>query len=163
MVGELLGSLDVNAGGLLNLKLPDLSRLVDLARSADMAALRRMGDELKEGGLIGLALSPERRTLLDRAQAFMALLEGYAEHVMDAVGAELLTDLASMREALERRRHERTGFLRLFERLIGMDLKLRQYEQGKAFCDAVVGYGGIAALNRVWAAPESMPSPAELD
>src|ERR671932_1684100 len=163
MVGELLGSLDVNAGGLLNLKLPDLSRLVDLARSADMAALRRMGDELKEGGLIGLALSPERRALLDRAQAFMALLEGYAEHVMDAVGADLLDDLPAMRAALERRRRERSGFLRLFEKLIGMDLKMRQYEQGKAFCDAVVGYGGISALNRAWSGPDALPRLDELD
>jgi coenzyme F420 biosynthesis associated uncharacterized protein len=163
MVGELLESLDVNTGGLLDPKLPDLSRLVELARTADLSGLRRLGDELKEGGLIGFALSPERRTLLDRAQSFMALLEGYAEHVMDAVGVELLADLPAMRDALERRRHERSGFLRLFEKLIGMDLKMRQYEQGKAFCDAVVGYGGIAALNRAWSGPEALPRPDELD
>jgi uncharacterized protein (DUF2342 family) len=64
---------------------------------------------------------------------------------------------------MSRRRRDRSGFLRLLERLIGMDLKLRQYEQGKAFCDAVVARGGISALNRVWAGPESMPGPAELD
>ena len=40
----------------------------------------------------------------------------------------------------------------MLERLIGLDLKLRQYEQGKAFCDGVVAHGGIAALNRAWAA-----------
>ena len=44
-----------------------------------------------------------------------------------------------------------------------MDLKLRQYEQGKAFCDAVVARGGIEALNRVWDSPEAMPTLAELD
>ena len=44
-----------------------------------------------------------------------------------------------------------------------MDLKLRQYEQGKAFCDAVVARGGIAALNRVWERPTAMPTLAELD
>ena len=44
-----------------------------------------------------------------------------------------------------------------------MDLKLRQYEQGKRFCDAVVARGGIEALNRVWASPEAMPTLAELD
>jgi uncharacterized protein (DUF2342 family) len=43
-----------------------------------------------------------------------------------------------------------------------MELKLRQYEQGKAFCDAVVARGGIAALNRVWAGPESLPTVTEL-
>jgi uncharacterized protein (DUF2342 family) len=43
-----------------------------------------------------------------------------------------------------------------------MDLKLRQYEQGKAFCDGVVARGGIEGLNRVWNAPETMPTVAEL-
>ena len=44
-----------------------------------------------------------------------------------------------------------------------MDLKLRQYEQGKKFCDAVVAAGGIEALNRVWEGPEQMPTLGELD
>ena len=101
--------------------------------------------------------------MLQAAQAFMALLEGYAEHVMDAVGASLLDDVAGLRSAMDRRRHERSGLLRVLEKLIGMDLKLRQYEQGKAFCDAVVKRGGIAALNRAWAGPETLPTFAELD
>jgi coenzyme F420 biosynthesis associated uncharacterized protein len=149
MVLELMDALDVDPRRLLSL--PDLSDL------------RGMVDRVREGGLAALALGPERRALFDRMQAFMAVLEGYAEHVMDAVGADLLEDLPALRAALTRRRAERSGFLRLLERLIGLDLKLRQYEQGKAFCDAVVARGGIATLNRVWAAPEVMPSLPELD
>ena len=67
----------------------------------------------------------------------MAVLEGYAEHVMDAVGAEILPNLPELRGAMDRRRRDRSGLLRIFEKLIGMDLKLRQYELGKKFCDAV--------------------------
>jgi coenzyme F420 biosynthesis associated uncharacterized protein len=149
LVRDLLASLDVDPSRLL--KLPDLSDL------------RGLFEQVKENGIAGLGISPERRELLERAQAFMALLEGYAEHVMDAVGAELLPDLPALREALERRRRERSGFLRVLERLIGMDLKLRQYEQGKTFADAVVSLGGIAALNRAWGGPEALPTLAELD
>jgi coenzyme F420 biosynthesis associated uncharacterized protein len=149
LVRELLEALDVDPARLM--RMPDLSDL------------RRLVDNVREGGLAAIGITPERRSLFDRAQAFMALLEGYAEHVMDAVGAELLDDLDAMRAALERRRRERSGFLRLLERLIGMDLKLRQYEQGKSFCDAVVRYGGIAALNRAWAGPDALPQPHELD
>jgi uncharacterized protein (DUF2342 family) len=43
-----------------------------------------------------------------------------------------------------------------------MDLKLRQYEQGKAFCDGAVARAGISGLNRVWIGPEAMPTVAEL-
>ncbi len=149
LIGELLGALDVNPLGLL--RLPDASDL--------RALLNRVRDE----GLAFVAVGEERRGQLEGAQAFMALLEGYAEHVMDAVGADLLSDLEAMRAAMERRRHERTGLLRVLEKLIGMDLKMRQYQQGKAFCDAVVARGGIEALNRAWAGPEALPAYAELD
>jgi coenzyme F420 biosynthesis associated uncharacterized protein len=150
MVRELLGSLEVMDPGRL-LKLPDLSDL------------RGLVDQVRDNGLAGMGISPERRELLERAQAFMAMLEGYAEHVMDAVGIDLLPDLPVLRHALEQRRRERSGFMRVLEKLIGMDLKLRQYEQGKAFCDSVVSLGGIAALNRAWSAPEALPTLAELD
>jgi uncharacterized protein (DUF2342 family) len=63
---------------------------------------------------------------------------------------------------MEKRRGDRSGFLRLLEKLLGMDLKLRQYEQGKAFCDGVAARAGIAGLNRVWRGPEAMPTVAEL-
>jgi coenzyme F420 biosynthesis associated uncharacterized protein len=149
LIGELLGALDVNPSGLL--RLPDASDL------------RALLNRVREEGLAFVAVGEERRGQLEGAQAFMALLEGYAEHVMDAVGAELLSDLEAMRAAMERRRHERSGLLRVLEKLIGMDLKLRQYQQGKAFCDAVVARGGIEALNRAWAGPEALPAYAELD
>ena len=55
-----------------------------------------------------------------------------------------------------------SGLLKLLDKLLGMDLKLRQYEQGKAFCDGVVARAGIEGLNRVWAGPENLPSVAEL-
>ncbi len=48
-------------------------------------------------------------------------------------------------------------------RLLGLDLKLRQYEQGKAFCDAIVAKGGVEALQHVFSSPEALPTLAELD
>jgi coenzyme F420 biosynthesis associated uncharacterized protein len=149
LVGQLLAAVDVNPSGLL--RLPDASDL------------RGLLDRVREDGLTFFAVGSERRGVLENAQAFMALLEGYAEHVMDAVGASLLTDLEAMRAAMNRRRQERSGLLRVLEKLIGMDLKLRQYELGKAFCDAVVARGGITALNRAWAGPETLPTLAEFD
>ena len=109
-----------------------------------------------------VVIGEEKRGTMDRVQAFMAVLEGYAEHVMDAVGVQILDDLPEMRAAMSKRRRDRSGFLRLLEKLIGMDVKLRQYEDGKAFCDAVVARAGIDGLNRVWAGPEALPTVAEL-
>jgi coenzyme F420 biosynthesis associated uncharacterized protein len=149
VVGEMLGALDVDARGLL--------------RMPDVSDLRALVDSVREEGLAFLAVGRERRALLETAQAFMALLEGYAEHVMDAVGVSLLSDLDAMRDAMDRRRTERSGLLRVLERLIGLDLKVRQYQVGKKFCDAVVAHGGITALNRAWTGPEALPTLPELE
>ncbi len=148
-VTELLGALQVDPRALLRLP--------------DVADLRRLFEQAREDGLATIVVGPQRRAQLDRVQAFMAVLEGYAEHVMDAVGADVLDDLPSLRTALQRRRRDRSGLLKVLERLIGMDLKMRQYEQGKAFCDGVVARAGIEGLNRVWDGPDSMPTMQELD
>jgi coenzyme F420 biosynthesis associated uncharacterized protein len=148
-VTELLGALQVDPRVLLRLP--------------DAADLRRLFEQAREDGLATVMVGPQRRALLDRVQAFMAVLEGYAEHVMDAVGADVLEDLPTLRGSLQRRRSDRSGFLKVLERLIGMDLKLRQYEQGKAFCDGVVARAGMDGLNHVWDGPDAMPSMQELD
>jgi coenzyme F420 biosynthesis associated uncharacterized protein len=132
-------------------------------RLPDLTDLRKAFERVRDDGLATVMIGPEKRETLDRLQAFMAVLEGYAEHVMDAVGADVLDDLPALRSALGRRRRDRSGLLKVLDRLLGMDLKLRQYEQGKAFCDAVVARAGIEGLNRVWIAPEAMPTVAELD
>jgi coenzyme F420 biosynthesis associated uncharacterized protein len=133
-----------------------------LFRVPDLTDLRGALERVREDGLATVMIGPEKRETLDRVQAFMAVLEGYAEHVMDAVGADVLDDLPALRGALQGRRQDRSGLLKLLDRLIGMDLKLRQYELGKEFCDAVVARAGIDGLNRVWIAPEAMPTWAEL-
>jgi coenzyme F420 biosynthesis associated uncharacterized protein len=149
-VRELLDALDVRV---------ELGRLGKLPGAED---LRAAADAVRRGDLATLMLDDGQRAAVEEIQAFMSVLEGYAEHVMDAVGEQLLPRLEEMRAAMDRRRRDRTGLLRLLEKLIGLDAKLRQYEQGKAFCDGVVARGGIAALNRVWDAPERMPTPAEV-
>jgi coenzyme F420 biosynthesis associated uncharacterized protein len=135
---------------------------VDLAKLPSLDDLRGALDRFREGGLVTLVAGPERMAILDRVQATMAVVEGHAEHVMDAVGEELLPSLPELREALDRRRREKPPAVRLLERLIGLELKMKQYEQGREFCDAVVERGGIDALNRVWTSPAALPTLDEL-
>jgi uncharacterized protein (DUF2342 family) len=70
--------------------------------------------------------------------------------------------LPKLREALDRRRRSQSTLSRLVARLLGLELKLRQYEQGKHFCDAVVAAGGPEALHHVFSGPEALPTLAEL-
>jgi coenzyme F420 biosynthesis associated uncharacterized protein len=133
------------AGGLPSL--PDPSLLVE---------------RFREGGLAALVQTREQRRIMERIQSAMAVIEGYSEHVMDAVGADVLPEYAGLREAMERRRRSRSAPERLLLRLLGLDQKMRQYEDGKRFCDAVVAQAGIEKLNAVWNAPTALPTAAEL-
>jgi len=137
----------------------DAAALLRLPSAED---LRGLVERVREGGLVTLVAGPERMAILDRVQATMALIEGHAEHVMDAVGREVLPSLDELRAALERRRHEKSPVVRIVERLLGLELKLKQYEQGRAFVDAVVAKGGIEALNRAWSGPEALPALDEI-
>ena len=134
-----------SAGGLPSL--PDPARLVD---------------RFRDGGLAALVQSPEQRALMDRVQAAMSVVEGYSEHVMDAIAAEHIAGHEKLRAAMDRRRQSRSAPQQLIERLLGFDVKLRQYEQGKRWADAVAAEAGIEGLNRVWSSPEALPSADEL-
>jgi coenzyme F420 biosynthesis associated uncharacterized protein len=126
------------------------------------AEIKRVGEALRRGDLIAIVTSHAERATLDRMQAVMAVIEGHAEHVMDAVAPDLLPNLPKLREAIDRRRRSQSGLSRLLGKLLGMDMKMRQYEQGKIFCDAVVRQRGVAALHHVFSGPEALPSLEEI-
>jgi uncharacterized protein (DUF2342 family) len=50
----------------------------------------------------------------------------------------------------------------VFERLLGVEMKREQYEQGRAFCDTVVEQTDEATLARMWDGPDAMPSMPEI-
>ncbi len=150
LLGELLESLEIKV---------DARSLLRMPAAEDVRALVA---SLREGGLVAVLGGAGRRELLERIQGVMGVVEGHAEHVMDVVGAQALPSLDDLRAALDRRRRERSPLLALLERLIGLDAKLRQYEEGKRFCDAVVAAAGSAGLHRVFERPEQLPSLAEL-
>jgi coenzyme F420 biosynthesis associated uncharacterized protein len=147
---ELLDSLELRVKGAPSLRVPS------------SAELREVVESVRSGEFVTLVIGRDRRALVDRLQGAMAVVEGHAEHVMDAVGAAIIPAQAELRTAMEARRATRSTPLRLLERLLGIELKMRQYREGKRFCDVVVQSGGIAALNRVWESERSLPTRAEL-
>jgi putative hydrolase len=156
MLGELLDGLQVAPGS----GLPDPRALLDRARSGELGALL---DRARHGELLRLTLGEDRWQLVERMQATMSLIEGHAEQTMDAVGAEVLPSLPRLRVAMTRRRESRGLPWRVLERMLGLELKMRQYEVGRRFCDAVVEAGGTELLAVAWRSAEELPSSAELD
>jgi coenzyme F420 biosynthesis associated uncharacterized protein len=129
--------------------------------------LRRALDEARSGGApkglngVLLLLTPEQRELFRKMQATMSLLEGHASWVMNEVGRTTIHDLDRMRRSLKQRRHA-GGMEKGFQRAIGFDQKIRQYDAGEAFVRGVVARVGVEGLNHVWERPEHLPTIDEI-
>jgi len=114
-------------------------------------ALRKMGSGVS-GQLRGIS----------RLQAIMSVLEGYSNLVMHRVGRAHIADFDELEAAFQRRQEQRSLLERLILALTGISLKLRQYELGERFAEALIAEGGYPLLNRVWEGQEMMPSMAEV-
>ena len=112
--------------------------------------------------LFGAVMDDEQRLKLRRVQAFMTASEGYGDHVMHALGAQMLPSYARIDEAMRRYR-ETEHVDPVFERLLGIEVKREQYRLGRAFCDAVVELTDEATLARMWDSAEALPSMPELE
>jgi coenzyme F420 biosynthesis associated uncharacterized protein len=138
-------------------------RLADFVRSRGDEA---MSDGSSSGilGLVRAVQSEPQRKALDQLLVLGTLLEGHAEHVMDAVGPVVVPSVATIRRRFDDRRHRKQPPLqRLLRALLGLEAKLSQYTRGKAFVDHVVGRVGMERFNTVWSGPETLPLPAEIE
>ncbi|WP_132992929.1 zinc-dependent metalloprotease [Gordonia zhaorongruii] len=121
----------------------------------------------REKGMIGvmqLLQSPEQYAAFERVLALGTLLEGHADHVMDAVGPAHVPTVEQIRRSFDARRNApRNPLQKLIRALIGMDAKIAQYVRGKAFVDEVVETVGMERFNTIWTSPETLPLMSEID
>jgi len=130
-----------------------LGRMVEAIRGG-----RQRGDSWIEA-----IQTPEQRTVFDRMMALMTLLEGHADHVMDAVGPEVVPSVSVIRGRFSERRRKGAGPIdRLLRALLGMDVKLAQYVRGAAFVEGVVERVGMQGFNAVWTSPDTLPNREEI-
>jgi len=142
LVSGLLGSMDLDAGAILG-------RLLSSRKDPDGApmALRLLSDE--------------QRSSFERVQAFMSVIEGHGNYVMDRIAEDRIPTQPRMRRML--RSGKATSPLnKILGKLLGLDLKRAQYEQGQKFFDAVFEHGGSAAVSSCFESAEVLPTLAEI-
>ena len=128
-------------------------------RSAQVAASIRSGhNPLDDGGIAVLFSSPEQREVLEKVSGLMSLLEGHGDVTMDRAGADQIPNAARFGQVLRQRRQQGNPAVKLLQKLIGLEAKLKQYEQGEQFIEEVEGAGGPELLDRAWERPENLPT-----
>jgi coenzyme F420 biosynthesis associated uncharacterized protein len=148
----------------------EVGRFLSIAQGDRGAVLERLPEvlrSLRESGgdslaIVELLQGPEQRAVLDRLLALTTLLEGHADHVMDAVGPDVVPTVATIRHRFTARRRGGGLVDRLLRALLGVEAKVRQYAVGSAFTRHVVLAAGMEGFNRVWESPETLPTRAEL-
>jgi coenzyme F420 biosynthesis associated uncharacterized protein len=114
------------------------------------------------GNFMGHTSDPEQRLRIARVQSFMAIAEGYGDHVMESLGRRMLSTYPQIEEALRRFREDRHGDQAL-ERLLGLEMKQEHYRLGGQFCAKVAELTDEATLGRAWESPDALPSMPELE
>jgi coenzyme F420 biosynthesis associated uncharacterized protein len=138
----------------------DPASILDRLRAAADAVAGAMRGSNGES-LIEAMQSPRQREILDRLTAVMTLVEGHGDFVMDAVGPSVVPSVEEIRAKFNARRSTGNRVEQTIRRILGIDLKMKQYQQGSAFVQAIVAQAGMAAFNRVWTSPEMLPTKDE--
>jgi coenzyme F420 biosynthesis associated uncharacterized protein len=146
----LLRSIDSSPGALARRSREVATAVAEAARGGEVPSIA------------DLVQTPEQRVVVERLTAVMALLEGHADVVMDAVGPEVVPTVAVIRARFQQRRHSASGTDALLRRLMGLEAKMRQYRDGAVFVRAVVDRVGWSGLDRVWSGASALPTPLEI-
>jgi coenzyme F420 biosynthesis associated uncharacterized protein len=152
--------------------LGEVQAFVDASQSGEhiLERLRRgvatLSDALRDpdsrSSVLDIVQTPAQKAVLDRLTALMTLLEGHAEFVMDGVGPEVIPTVDAIRARFNQRREGGNPLEKAIRRLLGIDVKMRQYAEGRKFVHGVVERVGMAGFNRVFDSPLTLPRLDEL-
>ncbi len=114
--------------------------------------------------LLGAVQSAEQAALAPQLDAAVAAIVGYVDYLVDSVAVRVIGgDALRIAEAVRRRRVEASPDDVFVERLLGLQLTQQQVQRGKAFAAGVVDRVGETGLTGLFARPDALPTPAEID
>lgn len=140
---------------------PDPKRFLEALRRA-VEQVRAGQNPLDDGGLVALLAGPEQHQVLQQVQGLMSLLEGHGDVTMNRAGQGVVPSAERFHRTLHARRNEVTGPAKVLQKLIGLEAKLKQYEQGERFIEEVETEGGPELLAQVWESPDQLPALGEI-
>ena len=132
-----------------------------------LTELQEMGPEALQQGMgakevLPITDSERHRVALARLRAFLALVEGYARHAAGEVGHEILGEVPQIDEGIARWEASPSEGKSMLASLLGISIDRSLHTAGKTFCAAVVKLHGVNDLNKVWDAPDNLPTVDEI-
>ncbi len=134
--------------------------LIALKRTVD--AVRAGHSPFEDGGIAALLADDDQREAIDTMGGLMSLLEGHGDITMDRAGVGHVPSAGRFSATLRNRRNQTTGVAKIVQQVTGFEAKLRQYEEGERFIEAVERERSMAFLDKVWVAADRVPTLAEI-
>jgi putative hydrolase len=139
----------------------------------DVSDMEQRLTELQSGGMEGLegitaanalpvVKTARHQSALNRLRAFFSVFAGYATQASAAVSSELISSFAKLEEGMSRRAASPSEGRQALTSILGISFDVQDTTQGATFCAAVEKLRGIPSLNRVWEAPDNLPSLEEI-
>ena len=94
------------------------------------------GQSVQKGDLLAEIDSRPYQAVLQQMQGLMSVLEGHGDITMDRAAADRIPSAGRFRDVLHERR-QANGTVRFVQRLVGLEAKLRQYQEGEEFLEAI--------------------------
>jgi putative hydrolase len=142
---------------------PDVSGLAGRLQSLDMANPESLQDLLAGDDLLGASSSPQLQAALGRLEAFLALTDGYTTTLTRRVLEGRLPALGPIEHELRQAAQAPDGTARLVASMLQADPDRAAGTRGERFCAEVLAATDVERLDRVWAHPNFLPTPEELD
>jgi putative hydrolase len=152
LLTDLVEAIEVDTGELER-------RLMDLQTKGVEALTEGLGGAEQA---VPITQTERHRRALDRYRGFVAVSEGYASHAAMAVSKEIVPDSARIDEGMTRQAVESSEGRRLLASVLGISFDRELQAAGRTFCAAVVQLKGLPALNKLWDAPDNVPSLPEV-
>ena len=140
----------------------DTSKIEGSMRSLDPSNMEAIQEALN-GGMFDLEHTPAQQVALTRLETTLALVEGWVDEVVGQATEKAMPQAPALREAVRRRRAEGGPAEDTFAALVGLELRPRRLRDASALFGALRAAEGPAARDAVWAHPDSLPGPSDLD
>jgi putative hydrolase len=136
-----------------------IERAIGSLDPGDPESLQRAMGE----GVFELEPTEAQQAALARLETALALVEGWVDAVVDEAASGQLPAAAALRETVRRRRASGGPAEQTFATLVGLQLRPRRLREAAALWSSVSQARGIEGRDALWAHPDLLPSPADLD
>jgi putative hydrolase len=140
----------------------DTSALEQAVGQIDPTNLEELSASL-EGGLFEPRKTPEQLATLERLETMLALVEGWVDDVVTQATAQWMPAAAALAETVRRARATGGPAEATFATLVGLELRPRRMRDAANLWAAVREARGLDGRDAVWAHPDLVPTPADLD